>query len=86
MNLMSLAGQLLGGGGQQGSGENLLSEVMNLVNSHPGGLGGLVQAFQQGGLGEALVTVRPGDGAHVRSPEWKTEGNGRNNPPGQLLF
>jgi uncharacterized protein YidB (DUF937 family) len=56
MSLSDLAGQLLGGGGQQqqagaGPAPALLSTLLNLVNSHPGGVAGLVQSFQQQGLG-----------------------------------
>ena len=53
MNLLDLAGKLLGGG-QPSANQDLLSEVLGLVNSHPGGLGGLVQSLRQGGLGEAV--------------------------------
>jgi uncharacterized protein YidB (DUF937 family) len=41
-------------GGQSGNGNQLLDVVMQLINSRPGGLGGLVQSFQQGGLGEIV--------------------------------
>jgi uncharacterized protein YidB (DUF937 family) len=41
-------------GGQSGNGSQLLDAVMQLINSQPGGLGGLVQSFQQGGLGEIV--------------------------------
>ena len=41
-------------GGQSGNGNQLLNVVMQLINSRPGGLGGLVQSFQQGGLGEIV--------------------------------
>lgn len=51
MSLLDLAGQLLGGGQQSGGSQSLLNEVMSLVQNHPGGIGGLVSAFQQGGLG-----------------------------------
>ena len=58
MSLSDLAGQLLGGGGQQQAGAGpapaVLSTLLNLVNSHPGGLGGLLQSFQQQGLGGAV--------------------------------
>jgi len=63
MSLLDLAGQLIGGG-QPGGGQNLLSEVMGLVNNHPGGLAGLVQSFQQGGLSEA-VNSWVGTGANL---------------------
>jgi uncharacterized protein YidB (DUF937 family) len=50
MSLLDLAGQLLGGG-QQGGNATLMSAVLQMVNNHPGGLPGLVSAFQQQGLG-----------------------------------
>ena len=50
MSLLDMAGQLLGGQ-QGGGGPNVVSEVLSLVNNHPGGLPGLVQAFEQNGLG-----------------------------------
>jgi uncharacterized protein YidB (DUF937 family) len=41
--------------GEQGGGSNgLMDVVMQLINNQPGGLGGLVQSFQQGGLGEIV--------------------------------
>jgi len=52
MSLLDLAGQLLSG--RQPGGKNLASEVLAMVNGHPGALTGLVQSFQQGGLGEAV--------------------------------
>lgn len=50
--LDSVVGALAGG---QGGGNNgLMDVVMQLINNQPGGLGGLVQSFQQGGLGEIV--------------------------------
>jgi len=43
-----LTSALEGATGQQGG---LLNGVMVMINSHPGGLSGLVQSFQQQGLG-----------------------------------
>ena len=72
MSLSDLAGQLLGGGGsgQQPVGNpNVLSTLLNAVNSHPGGVGGLLQAFQQQGLG-GVVNSWVGTGANQAvSPE-----------------
>lgn len=52
MSLLDMAGQLLGG---QGAGnENALGAVLSMVNSHPGGLPGLISAFEQNGLGGAV--------------------------------
>jgi uncharacterized protein YidB (DUF937 family) len=53
MSLLDMAGQLFGG---QGANTNAgaLSAVLNMVNSHPGGLPGLISAFEQNGLGGAV--------------------------------
>jgi len=50
--LDSVVGALAGG--QSGSNNGLMDVIMQLINSQPGGLGGLVQSFQQGGLGEIV--------------------------------
>jgi uncharacterized protein YidB (DUF937 family) len=54
MSLSDLAGQLLGGAQPQQAGAGpapaILSALLNMVNSHPGGVAGLVQSFQQKGL------------------------------------
>lgn len=54
---MSLLDQALGAlaGGQSGDSSALLQTVMQLVNNpQNGGLEGLIQSFQQGGLGEIV--------------------------------
>lgn len=70
MSLSDLAGQLLGGGGQQAGGNAaILTTLLNAVNSHPGGVGGLLQSFQQQGLG-GVVNSWVGTGANQAvSPE-----------------
>jgi len=64
MSLFDLAGELLGnhgGSNQTGTNQNALSAVLSMVNNHPGGLPGLVSAFEQGGLGSAVSSwVQPG--------------------------
>lgn len=50
--LDSVVGALAGN--QSGGNNALLDVVMQLVNNHPGSLAGLVQSFQQGGLGEIV--------------------------------
>ena len=52
MSLLDMAGELMGG--QGGNNQNALSAVLSMVNSHPGGLPGLVSAFEQNGLGGAV--------------------------------
>ena len=54
---MSLFDQVAGAlaGGQSGGGSSLLATIMQLVNDPKhGGLQGLIQSFQQGGLGEIV--------------------------------
>lgn len=51
--IMGLFDQVVGSLAGAGEGKGaLLDVVMQLVNKYPGGVAGLVQAFQQGGLGE----------------------------------
>jgi uncharacterized protein YidB (DUF937 family) len=64
MSLSDLAGQLLGGAGQQpGCNPNVLSTLLNMVNSQPGGVSGLLEAFQKQGLG-GVVNSWVGTGAN----------------------
>lgn len=54
---MGLLDQVVGGlaaNALGGKGNGLAEMAMQLVNQYPGGLGGLVQAFRQGGLGEIV--------------------------------
>jgi uncharacterized protein YidB (DUF937 family) len=62
MSLSNLAGQLLGNQ-QPGCNPNVLTTLLNAVNSHPGGVAGLVEAFQQRGLG-GVVSSWVGTGAN----------------------
>ncbi|HEY6990665.1 MAG TPA: YidB family protein [Bryobacteraceae bacterium] len=62
MSLSDLAGQLLGGQ-QPGCNPNLLTTLLNVVNSQPGGVAGLVETFQQKGLG-GIVSSWVGTGAN----------------------
>lgn len=58
MSLLDMAGELMGG---QGGSQNAMSAVLSMVNSHPGGLPGLISAFEQNGLGGAVSSwVSPG--------------------------
>jgi uncharacterized protein YidB (DUF937 family) len=51
MSLLDIATQALGGANCQGGGSAAITEVMNMVNSYPGGIGGLVGAFEKNGMG-----------------------------------
>ncbi len=50
--LSSVVGSLTAGNAQGGNG--LLDTVMQLIQNQPGGLAGLVQSFQQGGLADVV--------------------------------
>lgn len=50
--LDSVVGSLTAGNAQGGNG--LLDTVMQLIQNQPGGLAGLVQSFQQGGLADVV--------------------------------
>jgi uncharacterized protein YidB (DUF937 family) len=56
MSLLDTLGSLLGSSSQQqGGGQaQLVAAAMEFVNNQPGGLNGLVQKFQQGGLGDVV--------------------------------
>ena len=56
MSLLDTLGSLLGSQSQQqGGGQaQLLTAAMEFVNNQPGGLNGLIQKFQQGGLGDVV--------------------------------
>lgn len=54
---MGLLDQVVGGlaaNALGGKGNGMADLALQLINKYPGGLGGLVQAFQQGGLGEIV--------------------------------
>jgi uncharacterized protein YidB (DUF937 family) len=52
-----LAGSVLGGAmGNQGGSNSMISTVLELVNNQPGGIAGLLQRFQQGGLGDLAAS------------------------------
>jgi len=68
LNIIGLAEQFLGGNAATGNQQIPMSAIiaiMGLIESHPGGLGGLLQQFEAAGLG-----------GHVQS--WM--GNGANAP------
>ncbi|MFP4829922.1 YidB family protein [Paraburkholderia guartelaensis] len=56
MSLLDTLGSLLGSQSQQqGGGQaQLLAAAMEFVNNQPGGLNGLIEKFQQGGLGDIV--------------------------------
>ena len=63
---MSLLGDLAGGltGGGSSGNQTLLTSAVELLNSHPGGLSGLLQSFQNQGLG-GLVSSWVGTGQNL---------------------
>ncbi len=55
--LDDLAGNVLGGAmGNQGGSNSMLSTILEMVNNQPGGIAGLLQKFQQGGLGDVAAS------------------------------
>jgi len=56
MNLLSSIASLAGGSGASGGAMALLPALLAQVQKYPGGLGGLVEAFQKGGLGEVVAS------------------------------
>ena len=63
--LEDLAGNVLGGAaGNQGGGNSMISTVPQLINNQPGGIAGLLQRFQQGGLGD-LASSWVGNGQNL---------------------
>jgi uncharacterized protein YidB (DUF937 family) len=66
---MGLLDGILGslGGGKGG---DAVAAVTNLINSQPGGLGGLVTHFEQGGLGEVAKSwVSTGDNMPISADQ-----------------
>ena len=63
---MSLLGDLAGGlaGGGSSGNQTLLTSAVELLNSHPGGLSGLLETFQNQGLG-GLVSSWVGTGQNL---------------------
>jgi len=71
MSLLDSLGSLLGSSSQQqGGGQaQLLALATEFVNNQPGGLNGLVQKFEQGGLGDVVQSwVGNGDNQSI-SPD-----------------
>lgn len=66
---MGLLDGILGSLGN-GSGGDAISAVTNLINSQPGGLGGMVEKFQHGGLGEVAQSwVSTGDNMPISADQ-----------------
>jgi uncharacterized protein YidB (DUF937 family) len=76
MSLLDLAEQALGASNPQGGNTAAIGAVMNLVNSYPGGVGGLVSAFEKNGLG-GVAGSWVGQGANQQiSPDQVQNGLG----------
>ena len=61
MSILSTLAGALGGapaannpGAAANPGALVVTQIINMIQSHPGGLGGLLQSFQQGGLGHVF--------------------------------
>lgn len=76
MSLLDIAEQALGGTNAQGGSTAAISAVMNLVNSYPGGVGGLVGAFEKNGLGGVASSWVGGGPNQPVSPQQVQNGLG----------
>ncbi|HUI59397.1 MAG TPA: YidB family protein [Steroidobacteraceae bacterium] len=62
MSILSNLESALGGmantagtaGGETAAGAVVVSQIISMLQNHPGGVGGLLQSFQQGGLGHVF--------------------------------
>lgn len=55
--LEDLAGNVLGGRmGNQGAGNSIIATVLQLLSNYPGGIAGLLQKFQNNGLGDIVAS------------------------------
>ncbi|WP_296654715.1 YidB family protein [Paraburkholderia sp.] len=71
MSLLDTLGSLFGSSSQQPGGNQaqLIAMATEFVNNQPGGLNGLIQKFQQGGLGDVVQSwVGTGDNQAI-SPD-----------------
>ena len=69
MGLLDIAMGMLGGNQTTGSG-NLIGTVMQVLNSQPGGLDGVVQSLRQGGLTETVSSwIGTGENAPVAADQ-----------------
>jgi len=68
MGLLDGIASMLGGSGESNS---PASAILQMLNTHPGGLSGLVGQFQQGGLGDVMSS-------------WLSNGQNRPVSPDQL--
>lgn len=85
--LSTLAGALEGGtantpGGTATPGALILTQVISMIRQSPGGLGGLLQSFQQGGLGHIFeswlsngqnLPISPDQLRNVLGSDWVTK-------------
>jgi uncharacterized protein YidB (DUF937 family) len=74
--LGNIIGSALGGGGASGGGQNMLMQaVMGMITQH-GGIGGMQQKFQGGGVGDIFSSwIAPGQNKAI-SPEQITQALG----------
>jgi uncharacterized protein YidB (DUF937 family) len=76
MSLLDLATQALGGANSPGGSNAAIGAVVNLVQCYPGGIGGLLGAFEKSGLG-GVASSWVGTGANQQvSPQQVQSGLG----------
>ena len=70
MGLMDMVSQMVGeAGGEQGDKANVTGGLMQELESRPGGVGGLMQSFQQNGLGGLVQKWSGGETAPAAPSE-----------------
>lgn len=56
MSLLDTLSSLAGGNGSSGGAASLIPALIEQINNYPGGLSGLIERFQKGGLGEVVAS------------------------------
>lgn len=69
MDLRNLAGSV-GNLGQSGGNSAIVSSILGMIENHPGGISGLVQSFEQHGLGGVVSSwISPGPNQPVSAQQ-----------------
>lgn len=56
MSLLDTLASMAGGGSQEGGSASMLPALIEQLNKYPGGLSGLIESFQKGGLSEVVAS------------------------------
>ena len=73
MSIFDQLSSALGGAPGESGGSAMLSGVMDMLNNHPGGVSGLVQSFEQNGLGNLMSSwIGTGENLPISADQVKT--------------